>query len=76
MPLTYIAGAILGLDPSFKVDYRGEILDSHTALARLDLTPMTLEPKEGLALNNGTGASTGVAANAINRALDLAALTL
>jgi phenylalanine ammonia-lyase len=76
VPLTYIAGALLGLDPSFKVDYRGETLDSHTALARLNLTPMRLEPKEGLALNNGTGASTGVAANAINRALDLAALTL
>jgi len=76
VPLTYIAGALLGLDPSFKVDYRGETLDSHTALARLNLSPITLEPKEGLALNNGTGASTGVAANAINRALDLAALTL
>jgi phenylalanine ammonia-lyase len=76
VPLSYIAGALLGLDPSFKVDYRGETLDSHTALARLNLTPLTLEPKEGLALNNGTGASTGVAANAINRALDLAALTL
>jgi phenylalanine ammonia-lyase len=76
VPFSYIAGAILGLHPDFKVDYRGETLDSHTALAKLGLGPLTLGPKEGLALNNGTGVSTGVAANAINRALDLTALTL
>jgi len=76
VPLSYIAGAILGLHPSFLVDYRGETLDSHTALQRLGLAPLELEPKEGLALNNGTGASTGVAANAIARSVDLVALTL
>jgi phenylalanine ammonia-lyase len=76
VPFSYIAGAILGLHPDFKVDYRGETLDSHAALAKLGLKPLTLGPKEGLALNNGTGVSTGVAANAINRALDLTALTL
>ena len=76
VPFSYIAGAILGLHPSFKVDLRGETLDSHAALAKLGLEPLTLGPKEGLALNNGTGVSTGVAANAISRALDLTALTL
>ena len=76
MPLAYIAGAVLGLDPSFLVDMDGETLDSHAVLARLGLAPLELEPKEGLALNNGTGASTGIAANAADRALDLAALTL
>jgi phenylalanine ammonia-lyase len=75
-PLSYIAGAIVGLNPDFKVDLRGETLDSHAALARLKLAPLTLEPKEGLALNNGTGVSTGVAANVLSRALDLTALTL
>jgi len=59
VPLAYIGGAMLGLDPAFKVDFRGEILDSHTLLAKLDLAPLTPEPKEGLALVNGTGASTG-----------------
>ena len=76
VPLSYIAGAILGLDPSFKVDQGGETLDSHAALAKLGLKPLAPAPKEGLALNNGTGACTGVAANAVGRAQDLTALTL
>ena len=76
VPLTYIAGAVMGLDPAFLVDLGGETLGAHEALARLGLAPLALEPKEGLALNNGTGASTGVAANALDRAMDLAALTL
>jgi len=76
VPLTYIAGAVMGLDPAFLVDLDGETLDAHAALARLGLAPLALEPKEGLALNNGTGASTGIAANALDRAMDLAALTL
>lgn len=76
VPLAYIAGAILGLDPSFMVELDGQTLDSHVALARLGLAPLELEPKEGLALNNGTGACTGVAANAADRALELTALAL
>ncbi|MDT0508549.1 aromatic amino acid ammonia-lyase [Novosphingobium sp. MMS21-SN21R] len=76
VPLAYIGGAILGLDKAFLVDVDGETLDSHTVLSRLGLKPLALEPKEGLALNNGTGACTGVAANASGRALDLLALTL
>lgn len=76
VPFTYIAGAVMGLDPAFLVDLEGETLDSHAALERLGLAPLPLEPKEGLALNNGTGVSTGIAANAVDRAMDLAALTL
>jgi phenylalanine ammonia-lyase len=76
VPLSYIAGAILGLDKAYLVDHQGETLDSHMMLARLGLKPLELEPKEGLALNNGTGACTGVAANACARALDLASLAL
>jgi phenylalanine ammonia-lyase len=73
-PLAYIAGAILGLSPAFLVDFEGETLDSLTVLKRLGLEPMPLEPKEGLALNNGTTASTGVAANCVDRAIELTAL--
>jgi phenylalanine ammonia-lyase len=76
VPLAYIAGAVLGLAPDWLVDMDGETLDSHTVLARLGLKPLELEPKEGLALNNGTGACTGVAANACARALDLTSLAL
>jgi phenylalanine ammonia-lyase len=45
-------------------------------LDRLGYKPIDPEPKEGLALNNGTGASTGVAANAMIRALNAVALSL
>jgi phenylalanine ammonia-lyase len=76
VPLAYIAGAILGLDAAWMVDMGGETLDCLTVLARLGLEPLELQPKEGLALNNGTGACTGVAANACARALDLASLAL
>jgi phenylalanine ammonia-lyase len=76
VPFSYIAGAILGLDPAFRVDLGSEVLDSHAALGRLGLEPLALQPKEGLALNNGTGVSTGVAANAMARAQNLTALAL
>lgn len=76
VPLAYIGGAILGLDPAFKVDIAGKTFDSHAALAKLGLKPLPLEPKEGLALNNGTGACTGVAANAVDRAFDLVGLSV
>ena len=70
VPLTYIGASILGLAPDFLVDLGNETLDCHTVLERLGYAPIDPEPKEGLALNNGTGASTGVAANVITRALD------
>jgi len=76
VPLSYVAGAVLGLDDAFLVDVGGRTLGSHAALAQMELAPLALEPKEGLALNNGTGASTGVAANCCARALDLTALAL
>lgn len=76
VPLTYIGASILGLSPEFLVDMGGDTLDCVTVLERLGFVPIDPEPKEGLALNNGTGASTGVAANAVNRALDAAAMAL
>ncbi|SHE94330.1 histidine ammonia-lyase [Loktanella atrilutea] len=76
VPLTYIGASILGLSPEFLVDLDGETLDCHTVLAKLGFTPMDPDPKEGLALNNGTGACTGVAANVMARALDAATMAL
>lgn len=73
-PLAYIGAAVIGLDRAWLVDLGGETLDCLTALRRLGLAPMTLQPKEGLALCNGTAASTGVAANCVERALALTAL--
>ena len=63
--------ATLGDDPA--------VLDGAAALARARIAPITLESKEGLALINGTQASTAVAALAVlgaerlARATDLAA---
>ncbi|MBS0124992.1 HAL/PAL/TAL family ammonia-lyase [Thetidibacter halocola] len=76
VPLSYIGGSILGLSPEFLVDLDGETLDCVTVLGRLGFAPIDPEPKEGLALNNGTGASTGVAANVMTRALDALAMSL
>jgi phenylalanine ammonia-lyase len=76
VPLTYIAGALIGLDPRFIVDFRGEKLDALTALERLGLEPLPLRPKEGLALINGTSVMTGIAANCVHDTHILLALTL
>ena len=76
VPLSYIGGALLGISPEYLVDFDGETVDSHTALSRLGLEPLSPEPKEGLALVNGTGASTGIAANVLVRGMDAVSLTL
>jgi histidine ammonia-lyase len=47
----------------------GERLPGAVALARAGLAPLVLEPKEGLALINGTQAHTAVAALALADAL-------
>jgi phenylalanine ammonia-lyase len=73
-PLAYIGAAVIGLDKAWLVDLDGETLDCLTVLRRLGLEPMTLQPKEGLALCNGTAASTAVAANCVERAFALTAL--
>jgi phenylalanine ammonia-lyase len=73
-PLAYIGAAVIGLDKAWLVDLSGEALDCLTVLRRLGLEPMTLQPKEGLALCNGTAASTGAAANCVERAFALTAL--
>lgn len=76
VPLSYVGASVIGLDKAFLVDMGGETLDCITVLGRLGLKPLALQAKEGLALNNGTGACTGVAANAAHRALELTALAL
>lgn len=65
VPLSYITGALLGLDSRYTVDFDGETVDAPTALARLGLEPMELLPKEGLAMMNGTSVMTAIAANCI-----------
>ena len=57
-PLAHLSAALLG---EGEILLGGEILPAGEALARLGLSPLTLGPKEGLALINGTQVSTAIA---------------
>ena len=63
VPLSYITGALVGLDSCYTVDFNGESIDAPKALTRLGLEPLQLLPKEGLAMMNGTSVMTAIAAN-------------
>jgi len=56
-PLSHLALVLIGEGEAF---YEGERLPGGEALRRAGLEPLTLEAKEGLALNNGTQVMTGV----------------
>lgn len=76
VPLTYVAGAITGHDASFVVDAGGSRMPSSAALMLLGLAPLSLEPKEALALVNGTSASAAIAAGVVHDARRLLALAI
>jgi phenylalanine ammonia-lyase len=76
VPLSYITGALVGLDCRYTVDFDGETVDAPTALSKLGLEPIELLPKEGLAMMNGTSVMTAIAANCISDAKSLLALTM
>ena len=57
-PLAHLAAVTIG---EGEAEYRGTRLSGAEALARAGLTPVTLGPKEGLALINGTQFSTACA---------------
>jgi histidine ammonia-lyase len=57
-PLAHLAAAMLGIG---QARLAGETMPADTALARAGLAPITLGPKEGLALLNGTQFSTAEA---------------
>ncbi len=76
VPLSYLLGSVIGLDSSFKVNFKGEVTDSLIALERLGLPRIELAPKEGLAVINGTSMMTGIAVNSLYHADILLALSL
>ena len=57
-PLAHMSAALIG---EGQIRLEDEILGSAAALAELGLAPLKLGPKEGLALINGTQASTAIA---------------
>lgn len=71
-PLSYIAGALAG---ERDVLYGGRRMPAASAFAEAGLKPITLRPKEGLAVMNGTAVMTGLAAIAFVRAEGLARLS-
>ncbi|HEU4821266.1 MAG TPA: histidine ammonia-lyase, partial [Qipengyuania sp.] len=61
-PLAHLVAALMGFGA---IDLAGERLPAQEALARLGMAPLELGPKEGLALINGTQASTAIALDAL-----------
>jgi histidine ammonia-lyase len=64
-PLSYVAAVLLG---EREVLWKSKSEPARPHLQRLGLQPLTLEPKESLALMNGTSAMTGIACLALERA--------
>ena len=67
-PLSHLALVLIG---EGEAEHGGRLLDGGAALAAAGLAPLTLEPKEGLALINGTQAHAAVGALALADALAL-----
>jgi histidine ammonia-lyase len=64
-PLSYVAAALIG---EREVLFEDRVRPAADVLAELGLVPLTLAPKEGLALMNGTAVMTGLACLAYTRA--------
>lgn len=76
VPLSYVAGALIGSEAGFDVLFEGRIVPARSALAAVGLEPLVLEPKEGLALINGTSMSTAIAGRCLWDARELLSVTL
>ena len=61
-PLAHLIAALMG---EGRIDVAGDILPAGDALEKLGMKPLELGPKEGLALINGTQASTAIALDAL-----------
>jgi len=64
-PLAHLIAALMGFG---RIDIQGEVVMAAAGLKRLGLDPLELGPKEGLALINGTQASTALALDALFQA--------
>ncbi|WP_417761860.1 HAL/PAL/TAL family ammonia-lyase [Shewanella sp.] len=70
-PLSYLAAVLQG---ERQVLFNGQQQDTTTVFQQLEITPLVLRPKEGLALMNGTAVMTALACLAYQRADYLARL--
>jgi histidine ammonia-lyase len=71
-PLSYLAAVLVG---ERDVLFESQRLPTAEVLARFDIQPLRLRPKEGLALMNGTAVMTALACLAFDRAQYLARLS-
>ncbi|CAA0115404.1 Histidine ammonia-lyase [BD1-7 clade bacterium] len=71
-PLSYIAAVLCG---EREVMYQGQRQPTATVFSKLDIEPLTLRPKEGLAIMNGTAVMTALACLAFTRSQYLAKLS-
>lgn len=72
-PLAHLSCALIGVG---NVSVEGTIISATEALASVGLEPLVLEPKEGLALLNGTQVSTALALRGLFGATDVFAAAL
>jgi len=70
-PLSYLAAVLAG---EREVLYQGKVQSTAEVFAQLQITPLILKPKEGLAIMNGTAVMTAVACLAYQRAAYLSQL--
>ena len=63
-PLSYLAAVLIG---ERKVTYQGKEQKTETVFKKLNIKPITLKPKEALALMNGTAVMTALACGAFSR---------
>jgi histidine ammonia-lyase len=71
-PLSYIAALLVG---ERECSYAGAVRPAAEVLAELGLEPLTLGPKESLAIMNGTSVMTGLACLALGRSERLVRLS-
>lgn len=64
-PLSYVAAVLVG---EREVFYKGELRPTNDVFEELNIKPLTLQPKEGLAIMNGTAVMTALACIAYQRA--------
>ena len=76
VPLSSIARAITGSVGQVRVQLGEREMDGAAALQELGLEPLHLQPKEGLAIVNGTSFSCAVAANCVAETKHLVALAI
>ena len=74
-PLSYITACLIGLDNAWTLDYQGQEIGAVDLLEKLGLPREELEPKEGLAMVNGTSVMTGIASGVVYDTSNLLALS-